>query len=98
MSLKKKYLKSKPLCKVSFSLALNEVENAKKVEVLGSFNDWEPIVMRKTKESFTKTLDLPINNSYEFKYRVDGESWVNDSEADSFNPNTFGNDNSVINL
>ena len=37
MAIKKQFLKSKPVCKVTFSLP---AEEAKKVSVVGSFNDW----------------------------------------------------------
>ena len=37
MAIKKQFLKSKPVCKVTFSLP---AEEAKKVSVVGSFNEW----------------------------------------------------------
>ena len=41
MSLKKQFLKSKPICKVTFCLMDDEVQNAKKIQLLGSFNAWK---------------------------------------------------------
>ncbi|WP_299547163.1 isoamylase early set domain-containing protein [Seonamhaeicola sp.] len=96
MAIKKQYLKSKPICKVTFSI---EAEDAKKVSVIGSFNDWnaKKAPLKKLKSGvFKGTIDLDKDNSYEFKYLVDGE-YVNDSAADSYLWNDFaGAENSVV--
>jgi 1,4-alpha-glucan branching enzyme len=87
MSLKKQFLKSKPLCKVTFTLDAELINGAKEVAVLGEFNNWDPseTTMRKLKDgSFTKTLELEVGHEYQFRYLVDGERWVNDSEADKY--------------
>jgi 1,4-alpha-glucan branching enzyme len=98
MALRKKYLKSKPVCKVSFDLPVDVAPTAKKVELVGSFNNWEPISMRKNKTVFTKTVDLPVERSYEFRYRIDGEIWENDWSADAYVNNGFNAENSVVTL
>ncbi|WP_298237503.1 isoamylase early set domain-containing protein [uncultured Algibacter sp.] len=96
MAIKKQYLKSKPICKVTFSI---EAEDAKKVAVVGSFNEWnaKKAPLKKLKNgTFKGTIDLDKDNSYEFKYIVDG-AYVNDSEADSYAWNDFaGADNGVV--
>ncbi len=87
MSLKKQFLKSKPVCKVTFKVAADQVEKAKKVALLGTFNDWNPTgsAMKKLKDgSFTKTLDLETGKEYQFRYLVDGKSWINDDEPDAY--------------
>jgi len=41
MAIKKQFLKSKPVCKVTFQIESPEVQTA---QVIGSFNDWnEPV-------------------------------------------------------
>ena len=40
MSIKKQFLKSKPVCKVTFSLTKEEALNAEKIQLLGDFNEW----------------------------------------------------------
>ncbi|WP_223549003.1 MULTISPECIES: isoamylase early set domain-containing protein [Aestuariivivens] len=96
MAIKKQYLKSKPVCKVTFSI---EAEEAKKVSVVGSFNDWnaKEAPLKKLKNgTFKGTLDLEKDNSYEFKYIVDGD-YVNDSDADAYAWNDYaGSENSVV--
>ena len=96
MAIKKQYLKSKPVCKVTFSI---EAEEAKKVSVVGSFNDWnaKKAPLKKLKNGIFKgTIDLEKDNTYEFKYIVDG-NYVNDDAADAYAWNDFaGADNSVV--
>jgi 1,4-alpha-glucan branching enzyme len=96
MSLKKKYLKSKPLCKVSFEFIPETLESAKTVEIVGDFNNWEPITMRKVNSTFTRTIDLETGNKYQFRYRINGELWHNDEAADEYVPNGISGDNSVV--
>lgn len=96
MALRKKYLKSKPVCKVSFDFPAEAAPHAKKVELVGSFNNWEPVNMRKVKDNYTRTLDLPVDQKFEFRYRVDGETWENDWKADAYVPNDAGTENSVV--
>ncbi|TWO32083.1 glycoside hydrolase [Seonamhaeicola sediminis] len=96
MAIKKQYLKSKPVCKVTFSI---EAEDAKKVSVVGSFNDWnaKKAPLKKLKSGvFKGTIDLDKDSSYEFKYLVDGE-YVNDVAADAYAWNDFaGAENSIV--
>lgn len=99
MAIRKKFLKSKPVCKVSFDLSPDRLPEAtESVEILGSFSDWEPIAMRKVKGSFTRTLDLETGSSYEFRYRFNGEIWENDEAADAYVANGISGDNSVVSL
>ena len=99
MSIKKQYLKSKPLCKVTFSLPKEATNSAKKVTVVGEFNDWneKALPMKKLKDgSFKVTQDLSVGQEYQFKYLLDGKVWENDSSADKYVSNEFTTENSVI--
>ncbi|QNK76363.1 isoamylase early set domain-containing protein [Winogradskyella sp. PAMC22761] len=99
MAIKKQYLKTKPVCKVTFSVPAKE---AKSVAVVGNFNEWntEANELKKLKNgSFKGTVDLASDNSYEFRYLVDGKSYINDEEADEFAWNEFaGAENGIIKL
>jgi len=99
MSYKKQFLKSKPVCKVSFRLDAAETSGAKKVQLLGDFNNWdksaEPMTALKSND-FTATLELEAGKEYQFRYLIDGLVWKNDAQADSFVANTFGEENSII--
>lgn len=98
MAITKQYLKSKPVVKVTFAVP---AEEAKKVTVVGSFNEWntkKAVALKKLKNgTFKGTVDLEKDNSYEFKYLVDG-SYVNDDQADAYAVNVFGTENGVLNL
>ena len=98
MAITKQYLKSKPVCKVTFSVP---AEDAKKVSVVGTFNDWntkKAVELKKLKNgTFKGAVDLASDQSYEFRYVVDG-AYVNDEQADPYKWNDFGAENGVLNL
>lgn len=98
MAIKKQFLKSKPTCKVTFTVP---AEEAKSVAVVGNFNEWnsEATPLKKLKNgSFKGTIDLESGSSYEFRYFVDGE-YQNEQEADAFAWNDYaGAENSVLSL
>ncbi len=103
MSIKKQFLKSKPVCKVTFSLNSEEVADAKKVQLVGDFNEWnvkKAIDLKKFKNgTFKTTLDLDTEKEYQFKYLIDNERWENDGEADKYvNNGVSAEDNFVITL
>ncbi len=102
MSITKKFLKSKPLCKVTFKLDASVVDNAEKVALVGEFNEWNPSVdqMQKLKDgSFKATLDLETGKEYQFRFLVNNQTWINATEADKFVPAGIGAEkNSVIAL
>ena len=98
----KKYLKSKPVCKVTFSVLPEEHAGANEISVVGEFNDWnqEATPMKKTKAGkFSATVELESGREYQFRYLVDGENWENDWAADAYVPNnvTF-DENSVVEI
>jgi 1,4-alpha-glucan branching enzyme len=99
MSFKKQFLKSKPVCKVSFRLDATEAAGASKVQLLGDFNDWDESVEPMTKlksNDFTANLELESGKEYQFRYYIDGSIWKNDSQADYFVANGFGDENGVV--
>ena len=101
MSIKKQYLKSKPVCKVTLSWKNDELDTANNVAVLGDFNSWDPeqsFDMKKLKNgTFKTTIDLEVGHEYQFRYLVDGQVWVNDNQADKYVPTGLGiEDNCVV--
>jgi 1,4-alpha-glucan branching enzyme len=96
MSIKKQFIKTKPVCKVTFSV---EAKEANQASVIGDFNNWsvEEGTLSKLKNgTFKATFELDKDATYEFKYVVDGE-FINEPEADSFKWNDFdGAENSVL--
>lgn len=104
MSIKKQFLKSRPECKVTFKLDSAEaIQSAEKVSIVGDFNNWDPndISMNKLKNgSFTKVCYLEQGKSVQFRYLIDNEIWVTDSEADGYSDTGMGDQqkNAVIDL
>ncbi|MEN8129645.1 MAG: isoamylase early set domain-containing protein [Pseudomonadota bacterium] len=98
--LKKRYLKSKAVCKVTFQLPKDAVRSAKKVNVVGEFNKWDTqsTPMKKRKDgSFSVVLGLRRDSNYQFRYLIDGRQWENDWEADRYVVSPYGDsDNSVV--
>jgi hypothetical protein len=98
--LKKKFLKTK--CKVTFILPEELAKDAQTVHVVGGWDDWnETATLMEKKESkkgasFEVTLDLNLNQEYQFRYLVNGTQWYNDWHADRHVPNPFSGDNSVV--
>ncbi len=100
MSLKKQYLKNKPICKVTFKLSKEAAGSARTVHVVGEFNGWDAYrtPMKKLKDgTFAVTLDLDVGREYQFRYLIDETVWENDWNADKYVPGPFGNcENSVV--
>ncbi len=97
--IKKRYLKSRPICKVTFRLPKEAAPEAGKVNIVGDFNNWDsdilPMKRLKTGD-FTTTVELQPGRKYHFKYLIDGNRWENDWFADIYVPNPYGGDDSVI--
>ena len=95
--LKKSYSKTGSACRVTFKY--NNEEQAVSAVLAGEFNSWslEDTPMKKLKDgSFSATLSLPAGRSYRFRYVLDGSVWVNDTDADGYAPNEYGEENSVL--
>lgn len=98
MSLTKKYLKSKPVCKVTFKILKDQCNAAEKVALAGDFNNWQAEPMKKLKSGdFTITLDLAKDAKYQFRYQLNEVEWENDWAADEYIPSPMSlEDNSVV--
>ena len=104
MALKKQFLKSKPVCKVTFrlpsELVAEHAESAAEAFVVGEFNAWDPTAnrMRKLKNGdFTANLDLESGKDYQYRFLLSGEVWVTDPEADRHEYSAFAEcENAVV--
>jgi len=100
MSIKKQYLKTKPECKVTFTLSKEMARSAGSVHLVGEFNGWDttshPMKLMKD-GSFNITNNLGKGREYQFRYLIDGSLWENDDRADKYVRSPFGDsDNSVV--
>jgi predicted flap endonuclease-1-like 5' DNA nuclease len=100
--LKKQYLKSKPVCKVTFTLPRAALSQAQEVRVLGDFNDWnweQGAIMKTGQKEYKTTINLPVGQRYEFRYTAQDGTWENDWAADAYVPSPYsGVDNSVLQI
>ena len=100
MSIQKKYLPKKGVCRVQFQLPEDLAGSAARAFVVGEFKDWNwvHLPMKRGKDgTFSATVELPLGNQYEFRYLVNDTQWGNDSEADKHVPSPYGDsENSVV--
>lgn len=98
--MKKRMLKTKPVCKVTFELPGAAAGAAASVHLVGDFNGWDTArtpMKRRKDGSFTVTLDLERDREYQYKYLIDASHWENDWAADRYTPSPLGDgDNSVV--
>ncbi len=93
----KKYTKDEKKCDVTFELPA-EI-NSEEAYICGDFTEWAGEKMDRQKDgSFALKLTLAAQQKYQFRYRLDGERWENDTTADEFVPNPFGSEDSVLQL
>ena len=92
----KKFFKTKGECEITFEY---DSDGAEKVALVANVNDWNPVEMSKRKKDgvFYTRLRVPSDTQVQFRYLVDGNTWVNDPAADALVPNEHGSQNSAIN-
>lgn len=97
--IQKEYNKDQTNCKITFRYT-PEDSSAETVQLLADFNLWgekKKHFLKKRKDgSFRLTLSLPSQKSYEFRYLINGEEWVTDTEADKCTWNIYGSKNGII--
>lgn len=100
MSLAKKYLKTRPVCKATFTLPPKAHNGEDAVELVGDFNGWKAgtLPMKRKKDgSWSLEIELEPGREYQFLYQLGEEQFVNDDAPDAYVQNPFGTGkNSVI--
>jgi len=95
--LKKTYYKGGNKCRVWFYLP-SEVD-AETANLVGDFNDWDetadPMKIKKDGTFYT-AITLETGKEYQFRYLLDNERWENDWNADAYQTNELGTQNSVV--
>jgi 1,4-alpha-glucan branching enzyme len=102
MAIKKQYVKSRSICKVTFSIEENRIKDYQTAFLVGDFNNWEAMVapMQKADNGqFSITVELEPKKEYQFRYLLDNSTWLNEEKADSFVSTPFGDsENSLLRL
>ncbi len=93
--LTKKYFKTKDEADVTFEFNRSDVST---VALFADFTNWQAIEMKFNKKtrSFKTKVRLPKGGNYHFRYLLNNTEWENDYEADQYQPNEFGTENSVV--
>lgn len=97
--LSKNYSKTGKICRVTFKYS--NPEQAETAVLSGTFNSWsltDNPMKRLKNGSFSLTISLQAGNTYPFRYVLDGKTWVNDENADSYLSNEYGEDDSVVDV
>lgn len=99
--LKKQYSKTKPVCKVTFSVPAERVAEGVEVRVVGQFNDWSwenGLALKPGKTTHEASLELAVGRTYEFRYLASNRTWFNDEAADDYVLTPFFSHNGVVTL
>jgi len=92
---KRQFLKTKPVCKVTFKLKTE----AESLALVGDFNNWNEAStpMKKAKDgTFSVSVEMESGREQQFRYLADGRKWLNDEAADKYVTTALGNENSVV--
>jgi hypothetical protein len=99
LGIRKKYIASRNICEVTFRLPSEASLKARKVTVVGDFNNWEKDATPLEKQEngdFTATLELDAGKEYRFRYLIDGQRWENDWHADKYVKSPYDVEDSVV--
>ncbi len=96
---KKIYGKKTKTCRVTFELPSEVL--AQTASLCGDFNDWSPDenpMVRRKDGRFSVTVVLPADQSYRYRFLLDGKHWENDWDAEMYVSNEFGTEDSLISV
>jgi len=100
IGIKKRFLMTKNVCRVTFRLPKVAAPDGKSVSIVGDFNNWNTHAnpMKKLKDGdYSIQLDLEPGREYQFRCLIDELKWENDRNADKYARSVYGNcDNSVV--
>ena len=80
---------------VTFSVEPDGIEN---INICGEWNDWndEPMKLKKSGEYYITKI-LPVDNQYQFGYRINEDEWHCDSDLESV-ASPFGSHNALLKI
>ena len=100
--IKKSYVKSRQVYKITFELPQAELPKEIEIETIhlaGEFNDWSatdtPMAQRKD-GTYRAQLELEPGREIQFRYLLNGQHWCNDWHADFYVANEHGTENCVV--
>jgi 1,4-alpha-glucan branching enzyme len=99
--IRKRYLIGRNACAVTFRLAAADVPGAKRVVLVGDFNNWDARAhpMRKRKNGdYGRCLRLEAGRHYQYRYIVDGIPAADDTVTEKTveSPHSNGGNSIVV--
>lgn len=94
---KKSYTRTGNSCLVTFYLPADV--QATKAVLCGEFNNWDAgaaPMKRKKDGSFYASVHLTAGTQYRYKFFLDGTRWENDWDAEGYQPNDHGTEDSIV--
>jgi hypothetical protein len=99
LGIKKKFIEERNICEVTFRFPREASLHARKVTVVGDFNNWDKETNPLEKQDngdFTTTLQLDAGKEYRFRYLIDSHRWENDWHADKYVKSPYEVEDSVV--
>jgi len=72
---------------------------ADRIYLVGDFNNWERTshpFHRDRSGGWSLSVELEQGRAYQFRYLLDNQDWLNDTEADSYADNAHGGTNFIV--
>lgn len=85
--------------RIHVSFYTKAMPEAKSVHLVGEFNNWDRNAhpMKQLKDGrFLARRAFDPGARYEYRYLVNGETWINDAHAEAYASNPHGSDNCVV--
>ncbi|MEE2025494.1 MULTISPECIES: isoamylase early set domain-containing protein [Alkalimonas] len=105
MPLKKQFLKSRPVVKVTFEIPAEAAKEATSAYLLCEAQGWQKEPLKRLKNGgFKAVLELPTDQQDDFEFRycllddAGNEQYDNDWQADGYRPTPLGVENSVVSV
>jgi len=87
--------------KVRVTFSSEKLEDVKQLFLVGDFNNWsvtETPLTRAPDGTWSVALTLDSGRQYQYRFFADNQVWHTDWTADACVVNSFGSQNSVVNL
>jgi len=87
--------------KVRVTFTMPKLADVKQLFLVGDFNNWsvsETPMTRADDGTWSVALTLDSGRRYEYRFFADNQVWHDDWAADALVKNSFGSENSVVNL
>ncbi len=92
----KEFTPKRTICKITFQVPAEWAEN--EIAVVGDFNDWDPTANKLARKNgnWETTIRLKPETDAKFRYFIDGSRWENDDQADGYEANEYGTEDSLL--